>query len=150
MVSSWCWLSVWFLVGNGGMGYGDYIWGLYRDYYRDPFPHSLLRTRQLLWMSSPSSWPFCSQWWTWWSWRSCLAWSSFSSWCSIAVWGSTAINSFSLRVFSRRMWEFQQGNFRQQNSTSLATRAANSKKPSEYKKIHIQKPPGIRCRCFSP
>ena len=28
------------------MGYGDYHWGLYRDYYRDPFPHSLLRTRQ--------------------------------------------------------------------------------------------------------
>ena len=24
--------------------FGD--WGLYRDYYRDPFPHSLLRTRQ--------------------------------------------------------------------------------------------------------
>ena len=28
------------------MGYGDYYWGLYRDYYGDPFPHSLLRTRQ--------------------------------------------------------------------------------------------------------
>ena len=24
------------------MDYGDYYWGLYRDYYRDPFPHSLL------------------------------------------------------------------------------------------------------------
>ena len=41
-------LTVWFLVGNGGMGYGDYYWGLYRDYYRDQFPHSLLSTRQLL------------------------------------------------------------------------------------------------------
>ena len=30
------------------MGYADYYWGLYRDYYRDPFPHSLLRTRQSL------------------------------------------------------------------------------------------------------
>ena len=29
------------------MGYGDYYWGLYRDYYRDPFPHSPLSTRQL-------------------------------------------------------------------------------------------------------
>ena len=28
------------------MGYGDYCWGLYRDYSRDPFPHSLLSTRQ--------------------------------------------------------------------------------------------------------
>ena len=24
----------------------DYSWGLYRDYYRDPFPHSLLSTRE--------------------------------------------------------------------------------------------------------
>ena len=39
-------LPVWFLVGNGGMDYGDYYWGLYRAYYRDPFPHSLLSTRQ--------------------------------------------------------------------------------------------------------
>ena len=38
--------TVWFLVGNGGMDYGDYSWGLYRDWYRDPFPHSLLSTRQ--------------------------------------------------------------------------------------------------------
>ena len=30
---------VWFLVRNRGMGYGDYYWGLYRDYYRDPFPN---------------------------------------------------------------------------------------------------------------
>ena len=29
------------------MDYGDYYWGLYRDYYRDPFPHSLLSTRKL-------------------------------------------------------------------------------------------------------
>ena len=29
------------------MDYGDYYWGLYRGYYRDPFPHSLLSTRQL-------------------------------------------------------------------------------------------------------
>ena len=28
------------------MDYGDYYWGLYRGYYKDPFPHSLLRTRQ--------------------------------------------------------------------------------------------------------
>ena len=28
------------------MDYGDYYWGLYRNYYRDPFAHSLLRTRQ--------------------------------------------------------------------------------------------------------
>ena len=40
-------LGVWCLVGNGGMDYGDYYWGLYRDYHRDPFPHSLLSTRQL-------------------------------------------------------------------------------------------------------
>ena len=39
-------VPVWFLVGNGGMDYGDY-WGIYRDYHRDPFPHSLLRTRQM-------------------------------------------------------------------------------------------------------
>ena len=30
------------------MDYGDYSWGLYRDYYRDPFPHILVSTRQLL------------------------------------------------------------------------------------------------------
>ena len=30
------------------MGDGDYYWVLYRDYYRDPFPHSLL--------SKTSSW----------------------------------------------------------------------------------------------
>ena len=27
------------------MDYRDYYWGSYRDYHRDPFPHSLLRTR---------------------------------------------------------------------------------------------------------
>ena len=45
--------SVGFLVGNEGMGYGDYYWddtgtsieihsphwGFYRDYKRDPLPH---------------------------------------------------------------------------------------------------------------
>ena len=36
-----------FTVGNGGMDYGDDSWGLYRGYYRDPFPHSLLSTRQI-------------------------------------------------------------------------------------------------------
>ena len=40
-------MSVWFFVGNGGMDYGDHYCGLYRDYYTDPFPHSLLRTRQV-------------------------------------------------------------------------------------------------------
>ena len=29
------------------MGYGDYYWGLRRDYYRDPFPHSLLSTMEM-------------------------------------------------------------------------------------------------------
>ena len=28
------------------MDYGDYHWGLYRDQYRDPWPHSLLSTRE--------------------------------------------------------------------------------------------------------
>ena len=28
------------------MDYGDDYWGLYRDHYQDPFPHSLRRTRQ--------------------------------------------------------------------------------------------------------
>ena len=28
------------------MDIGDCYGGLYRDYYRDPFPHSLLSTRQ--------------------------------------------------------------------------------------------------------
>ena len=41
-------LPVWFLVGNGGMDYGDDYWGLYRDYDQDPFPHSLQSTRGLL------------------------------------------------------------------------------------------------------
>ena len=40
--------SVWCLVGNGGMDYWDYDWGLYRGYCRDPFPHSLLSTREAL------------------------------------------------------------------------------------------------------
>ena len=25
---------------------GECVWGLYGDYYRDPFPHSLLSTRE--------------------------------------------------------------------------------------------------------
>ena len=28
------------------MDYGDDYWGLYRDYSRDSFPHSLLSTRE--------------------------------------------------------------------------------------------------------
>ena len=32
----------------GGVGYGDYYWGLDRDYYRDPVPHSLLSPRQTI------------------------------------------------------------------------------------------------------
>ena len=39
--------------------YRDYYWGLYRDYNRDPFPHSLLSIRQIMrilaWISRPSS-----------------------------------------------------------------------------------------------
>ena len=35
----------WCLGGNGGMDYRD-CWGVYRDYYMDPFPHSLLSTRE--------------------------------------------------------------------------------------------------------
>ena len=34
------------------MGYGYDYWGLYRDYYRDPFSHSLLSTRQTFRMLS--------------------------------------------------------------------------------------------------
>ena len=30
------------------MGYWDYYRGTFRDYHRDPFPHSLLRTRECL------------------------------------------------------------------------------------------------------
>ena len=28
------------------MDYGDDSWGIYRDYYRDPFPHSIPSTRE--------------------------------------------------------------------------------------------------------
>ena len=53
--------NVWFLVKNGGMDHGDYYWGLYRDYDRDPFPHSLLRTGQNMWpwlsVASEVQWP---------------------------------------------------------------------------------------------
>ena len=34
----------WCLGRNGGMDCKDYHLGLYRDYYKDPFPHSLLST----------------------------------------------------------------------------------------------------------
>ena len=30
------------------MDNSDYCWGIYRGYYRDPFPHSLLSTRQMM------------------------------------------------------------------------------------------------------
>ena len=30
--------TVWFLVGNGELDFGDHYWGLNRDYHRDPFP----------------------------------------------------------------------------------------------------------------
>ena len=34
------------------MDYRDHYLGLYRDYHRDPFPHSLLSTRESLsWFS---------------------------------------------------------------------------------------------------
>ena len=41
-------VAPWFLVGNGGMGYWDCYRGPYiiRDYHRDPFSYSLLRTRE--------------------------------------------------------------------------------------------------------
>ena len=52
------------------MDYGDCIWGLYWNYYRDPFPHSLLSTRETItqsWKQSdrerlpkvPKDHPFC-------------------------------------------------------------------------------------------
>ena len=37
----------------GGRIFGDYYWGLYRDCYRDPFPRSLLSTRQTMMMTTP-------------------------------------------------------------------------------------------------
>ena len=40
--------SVWFLVGNAGMDYGDYYWGLKRDYERDPFPEPLVVLLRLI------------------------------------------------------------------------------------------------------
>ena len=49
-----CYRGLGFLVGclvlskEWGNGLWDYYWGLYRDYYTDPFPHSLLSTRQFL------------------------------------------------------------------------------------------------------
>ena len=38
------------------MDYGDCYWGIYRDYYRDPSPHSLLSTRELFSSCPLSSW----------------------------------------------------------------------------------------------
>ena len=38
--------AVWFFVGNGGMGYRGYYKGPLRDHHRDPFPDSLLSTRE--------------------------------------------------------------------------------------------------------
>ena len=35
------------------MGYGDDYWGLYRDYCRDPFPHSLLSIKH--WTGTPKA-----------------------------------------------------------------------------------------------
>ena len=26
--------------------YGDYYWGFYKDYHRDPFPHFIVSTRE--------------------------------------------------------------------------------------------------------
>ena len=37
------------------MDYGDYYWGLYKDYHRDPFPHSLLRTWKKIQLVAKSS-----------------------------------------------------------------------------------------------
>ena len=28
--------------------YRDYYWGLYRGYYRDPFPHALVSAREVI------------------------------------------------------------------------------------------------------
>ena len=39
---------------RGSMNRGDYYWGLYRDYYRDPFLHSLLSTRETNLVKFPS------------------------------------------------------------------------------------------------
>ena len=36
------------------MDYRDYYWGFCRDYYRDPFPNSLLSTREAKKSRSPS------------------------------------------------------------------------------------------------
>ena len=48
------------------MNYRDYYEGLYRDYYRDPFHHSLLSTRELgfrvsasLQFTDRSTWAVC-------------------------------------------------------------------------------------------
>ena len=38
------------------MDYGDYYWGLYRDYYRDPFPLSLRSARQMIQKAYHDQW----------------------------------------------------------------------------------------------
>ena len=43
------------------MDYGDHYWGLDRDYYRDPFPHSLLSTRQITLNPKPDHGPGCGR-----------------------------------------------------------------------------------------
>ena len=43
----------WFLVGNGGMGFLGLLYRTLRGYHRDPFPHSLLRTRETRTIRSP-------------------------------------------------------------------------------------------------
>ena len=50
-------VPVWFLVGNGGMDYGDYHWGLYRDYYRDPCVWCLVGSPYIIPQNSPQ-YPF--------------------------------------------------------------------------------------------
>ena len=52
------------LSREGGMDYGDFYWGLCRDYHRDPLPHSLLSTSQFR-VSTRHGWlsatPFASK-----------------------------------------------------------------------------------------
>ena len=40
--------SPWFFVGSAGMGFWNYQKGTLRDCHRDPFPYSLLRTREII------------------------------------------------------------------------------------------------------
>ena len=43
------------------MDYGDSSWGLYRDYPRDPFHHSVRRARQSLSAPCAQAWPWFSE-----------------------------------------------------------------------------------------